>query len=99
MDNVLLQQAAFFGINFAAILVSLLFYAVFAWVVANWFIMFNLIRPNNRVFAFLTQLVMPVLKPFRWAKIGMIDLSPIAAILVLDLALTALHNGLAQLVG
>ena len=99
MDNPLLQQAAFFGINFAIILATLLFYAIFLWVVASWFIMFGLIRPNNRAFAFLTQLVMPILKPFSWAKMGAIDLSPIMAILVLDLALNALRSGLGTLLG
>lgn len=99
LSNPVVNQAVFFTLNFASILVSLLFYAIFAWVIASWLIMFGIIQPHNRGFQLLTQMVQPVLKPFRWARIGMMDLSPIVAILALDLALTVLHNGLQQLVG
>lgn len=99
MDNPIVYQAAFFGLNFASILTSLLFYAIFGWVIANWLIMFGILRPTNKVLNLLTQLVMPVLRPFRWARIGMIDLSPIVAIFALDLLMTVLRSGLEQLMG
>ncbi len=98
MENELISQLAFFAINFVLILSTLIFYAIFGWVIANWLIMFGIISPMNRGFAFLTQLVMPILKPFRWAKIGMIDLSPIVAILALDLAMTVLRDVLTQFI-
>jgi len=96
IENEIVQQLVYFALNFALILSTLLFYAIFAWVIASWFIMFGIITPVNRGFAFLTQIVAPLLKPFRWAKIGMIDLSPIAAILALDLAMTVMRNVLEQ---
>jgi uncharacterized protein YggT (Ycf19 family) len=98
MENELMQQLVFFVINFILILSTLLFYAIFVWVIANWLIMFGILGPMNKGFAFLTQLVMPLLKPFRWVRIGMIDLSPIVAILALDLAMSVMRNALTQLI-
>lgn len=98
MENELVQQLAFFLINFVLILSTLIFYAIFAWVIASWFIMFGIINPANQLIGFLNQLVMPILKPFRWARIGMIDLSPIVAILALDLAMTVMRNVLGQFI-
>jgi len=90
MDNEIVQQLAFFALNFALILSTLLFYAIFGWVIANWLIMFGILSPMNRAFQFLTQLVMPLLKPFRWARIGMI--------LALDLAMTVMRNVVTQFI-
>jgi uncharacterized protein YggT (Ycf19 family) len=98
MDNEIVQQLVYFLLNFGIILSTLLFYSIFAWVIASWLIMFGIITPMNRGFSFLTQLVMPILKPFRWAKIGMIDLSPICAILVLDIAMRSMGNLLTQFI-
>ncbi len=98
MDNPTVQQSVFFLLNFGIILGTLYFYAIFGWVVGNWLIMFGIINPMNRVFQFLTQLVMPLLKPFRWMKIGMLDLSPIAVILLLDIALRTMGGWLGQMV-
>lgn len=94
----MVQQLVYFLLNFGIILSTLLFYSIFAWVVASWLIMFGIIGPSNKGFAFLTQLVMPILKPFRWAKIGMIDLSPIVAILLLDLAMRSMSDVLTQFI-
>jgi len=95
----LLQQLLFFGLNFLIILAQLLFYAIFFWVITMWLVMFGILDTRNRLVGFLSQLVQPILRPFSWAKIGMIDLSPIVAILLLDLAIGVLRNGLVQLVG
>lgn len=96
MENELVGQLVFFLIYFVLILSNLLFYAIFGWVIASWFIIFGIISPANPVIGFLSQIVMPILKPFRWARIGMIDLAPIVAILALDLAMTVLRNILGQ---
>jgi len=48
MDNEIVQQLAFFALNFALILSTLLFYAIFGWVIANWLIMFGILSPMNR---------------------------------------------------
>lgn len=96
MENEIVQQLAYFALNFALILSTLLFYAIFGWVIASWLIMFGIIGPMNKGFVFLTQLVKPIIKPFRWAKIGMIDLAPIAAIFALDLAMNVMRGVLEQ---
>ena len=96
--DALLQQLIFFGLNFFTILAGLLFYAIFGWVICSWLIMFGIMTPSNRAYGFLGQMVQPVLAPFRWAKIGMIDLSPIMAILVLDLVMTILRDVLERFV-
>jgi len=98
MDNEMTQQLIYFLLNFGIILSSLLFYSIFAWVIATWLIMFGIISPTNKGFAFLTQLVMPILRPFRWARIGAIDLAPIAAIFVLDLVMRSMGDLLTQFV-
>jgi uncharacterized protein YggT (Ycf19 family) len=38
----------------------------------------------------LQKLVVPIVRPFRFARIGMLDFSPIVALLVIDFAGTAL---------
>jgi uncharacterized protein YggT (Ycf19 family) len=98
MDNEIVQQLAYFALNFALILSTLLFYAIFAWVISSWLIMFGIIGQSNKGFVFLSQLVVPILKPFRWARIGMIDLAPIAAIFALDLAMTVMRDVLTQFI-
>lgn len=98
MNNEIVQQLIYFLLNFGIILSTLLYYSIFAWVIATWLIMFGIIGPTNKVFGFLTQLVMPILKPFRWARIGAIDLAPIAAILVLDLVMRSMGSLLTQFI-
>ena len=63
---------------------------------ACWLIMFGIINQGNRVLQFLSQIVAPILKPFQWARIGMIDLSPIVVILLLDIAMRSMSDVLAQ---
>jgi len=66
-------------ISFVGILFNLLFWAVFISVMLSWFS-----RGRTQLGVWLEQVVRPILAPFRWAHIGMIDFSPILALVVLD---------------
>lgn len=100
IENPYVHQALFFGLNFALILSQLIVYSIFAWVIANWLIMFGIINPNNRFFTFLTQLIIPLVRPFAWARIGMIDFAPLVVIMLfLYLILPSLQGALQELVG
>ena len=67
-----------FLITFIAIFTKLLYWAIFIHVIMSW------VASGKSSFGELIDgIVQPVLKPFRWAKVGMIDLSPLIALLVL----------------
>ncbi len=91
MDPIV-SQIAFFVINFLTIFFNLMFYSIFVWVICSWLVLFNLMSPGGRFFGFLTQMVQPILAPFRWARLGPVDLSPIVAILVLDFLVRLLSD-------
>lgn len=76
-------------IIFINIFFEILYWFILAYILMSWFIT----RPNA-VFLFLKQVVDPLLKYFRWARIGMIDLSPIVALLILGYGRQILVNAL-----
>lgn len=59
------------------------YWLIIVWVVASWLILFGIMSPSSSLWRALTNSVDPLVRPFRWARIGMIDLSPIVAILAL----------------
>ncbi|HEY5713750.1 MAG TPA: YggT family protein [Candidatus Gracilibacteria bacterium] len=61
------------------------------WVVASWLVLFQIISPSGSLYQNITKAVQPVIKPFRFARIGMFDLSPIIALLVLNFLISALQ--------
>lgn len=69
--------------TFAGMLLQVLSLAVFARVILSWFP----VDPTNPIVKVLFDLTEPILAPFRRVvpRIGMIDLSPLAALLVLRL--------------
>jgi len=67
-----------FLISFVSILSQLLFWAVFISVVLSWFS-----EKRSKLGMMLDQIVVPLLRPFRWARIGMFDFSPILLIILL----------------
>lgn len=73
-----------FCIQFIGTLLSLMFWAILIWVILSWLVLFRAMRPDNPGFQLFTQVVQPIIAPFRWARIGMIDLSPLVAIWVYD---------------
>ncbi len=68
-----------FLISFVSILTQLLFWAVFISVLMSWFA-----QGKSKLGLMLDQIVNPLLRPFRWARIGMIDFSPILLLILLD---------------
>lgn len=74
---------ATFLIRFISILFQLLNLAIIARVLLSWF---N-VRPDHPVVSFLFQITEPVLAPIRRVVpiIGMLDISPIIAIILLEL--------------
>lgn len=68
--------------NFAGILLSVLNLLILIRVLMSWFP----IDPNNPIVRLLIDITEPVLAPFRRIipRIGMFDLSPLAALLVLQ---------------
>ena len=68
-----------FLILFVSILFRLLFWAIIIQIVLSWFA-----HGRTQLGVWLDQIVRPLLWPFRWARIGAFDLSPILAFLVLD---------------
>jgi YggT family protein len=79
----------FYLINFLAILLQILLVAILVRVVLTWFP----VDPSNPIIRVLFEVTEPVLAPFRRVipRIGMFDLSPIAAMLVIQVILSNLH--------
>jgi len=67
-----------FAVHFVLILVKLLYWAILIQVLMSWFA-----AGRSPLGQALDQIVQPILKPFRWARIGMLDLSPIVALYAL----------------
>lgn len=74
-----------FVIYFLSIFLKLFYYALLIWVLLSWFS-----ASKNQLGVLLDQIVEPVLRPFRWARIGMFDLSPIVALITLEFVATKL---------
>ncbi len=75
------SQLINFAILFVSIFLKLCYWAIFAHVLMSW-----LASGKTAFGKILDDVVRPILAPFRWVRIGMIDLSPIAALLTLDYA-------------
>ncbi|MCF7917723.1 YggT family protein [Candidatus Gracilibacteria bacterium] len=68
-----------FLIYFVGVLSKLLFWAIFIHVILSWFAV-----GRTRLGIWLEQIVYPIFRIFRWARLGMIDFSPILALIVID---------------
>ncbi len=86
-----------FSYKFFEIFLNLTFWALIIWVIISWLIMFRVMRPDNPGYHFFAQIVRPILLPFRWARIGMLDLSVLAAMLTIDFLGSHLLQFIAQL--
>ena len=67
-----------FVIKFLQIVIQLLQYALFFHIILSWFA-----QGRSKFGGYLEQIVQPMLAPFRWARIGMFDLSVIIVYLLL----------------
>jgi uncharacterized protein YggT (Ycf19 family) len=76
--------------DFLAALINVYTLIIFAWIIVSWVLSFGVripySRPVNAVLDFLRDVTNPFLRIFRrlGMQIGPVDLSPIAAILVLQ---------------
>ncbi len=68
-----------FLISFVSIFFRLLYWAIFIHVLMSWFA-----HGRTDFGVLVDQIVQPVLRPFRWARIGAFDLSPIVALFALS---------------
>lgn len=84
-----------FLINFINILFEVLSLAILARVILSWF----RVDPYNRLVQLLYQITEPVLAPFRRVipPVGMMDITPIVALLVLQLAQRIIITMLVQM--
>jgi YggT family protein len=72
----------FFVVNFLNILLTILWVAIFVRVILSWFP----VDPYNPIIKLIWDVTEPILAPFRKVipRIGMFDLSPLAAFLVIS---------------
>ena len=75
----MVSDLAAFTILFIQVLSSLLSWVVLIWVLMSWFS--SAASPLGQR---LSGVITPLLAPFRWARLGMIDLSPLVLLLVLN---------------
>jgi YggT family protein len=78
-----------FLFTFLNYLLNVLLIAILVRVVLTWFP----VDPSNPVIRIIYEVTEPILAPFRKVipRIGMFDLSPIAAMLVIQVILQAIH--------
>lgn len=83
-------MAAFFT-NFLVVLITILQIAIIGRALISWFP----VSPSNPLVRVLTEITEPVLAPLRRVipRFGMIDLTPMVAIIVLSIAQQALLSG------
>ena len=81
-----MNPIAFFLIN----VINVIKYAILVRVIMSWI----RVNPNSRIVYFILQITEPVLRIFRnlLPRMGMIDLSPLIAFFVLDLAQYGIMN-------
>jgi YggT family protein len=72
----------FYLVNFLALLLNVLWLAILVRVILSWFP----VDPSNPIIRIVWDVTEPVLAPFRRVipRIGMFDLSPLAAFLVIS---------------
>lgn len=80
----IISVLAQYGITFLTYFIQLCYWSLIIWVLSSWLILFGVISHDSPIFRIMTQVVQPILKPFAWARIGMLDLSPLVAIVVLS---------------
>jgi YggT family protein len=85
--------------NFIVIFINLLFEALSLAIIIRVFLSWFRVNPDNRLVQLLYQITEPVLTPFRRLipPIGMMDITPIVALFVLQILRSIVVNMLAQL--
>ncbi len=65
-------------IEFIHIATTVLYYVIFLWVIMSW-----LTHTRTRLGHLLDDIVYPLVRPFWWARLGGLDLSPIVVLFLL----------------
>jgi uncharacterized protein YggT (Ycf19 family) len=73
------EQLLEFLILFITIFSRFLYWAIFVYILMSW-----VSRKKTPFSKWLQKLVVPLLKPFRFARIGMLDFSPVVALLAIE---------------
>lgn len=81
-----------FIVRFIQIFTEMLTWALFVYVLMSWFS-----RKRTPFSAWLEKIVKPIIKPFRWARVGMLDFSLIVAFLIIQYGAGILIGILIQL--
>jgi YggT family protein len=68
-------------------------FLVFARVIISWLP----VDPNHHLVRLLYRVTEPILKPFRFARLGMIDFSPVLALILIQLLNRIVVTGLVRL--
>jgi YggT family protein len=72
--------------SFVSYLIGFLIIAIFARIILDWLTVGGIMRYNNPLQNTIIRITEPILAPMRrYARIGTIDLSPMAAILILTI--------------
>ncbi len=81
-----------FVVQFVNVLVYVLYFALLGRVIVSWLAAAGMMSPGNPIFNALYQITEPILAPIRRVlpSTGMIDLSPMIAILILALIQVAI---------
>lgn len=69
-----------FLILFITIFSRFLYWAIFVYILMSW-----VSRKKTPFSKWLQALVIPIIKPFRFARIGMLDFAPVAALFAIEL--------------
>lgn len=73
------EQLIQYLILFISIFGRILYWAIFVSIIMSW-----VSRKKTPFSVWLDALVNPILKPFRWARMGMLDFSPVVALIALQ---------------
>ena len=78
MDVSVFKMFVPFLLKFLSIFFQLLYWAIFIKILMSW------VAVGRTPFGMMIeQIVNPILRPFRWARIGMIDFSPLVALILI----------------
>ncbi len=87
------EQLLRFLILFITIFSQFLYWAIFVYILMSW-----ISRKKTPFSVWLQKLVVPVIRPFRFARIGMLDFSPVVALFVIDFIGTWLVKFIAKFI-
>lgn len=73
------EQLIQFLVLFISIFTRILYWAIFVSILMSW-----ISRRRTPFKVWLDALVNPVLRPFRWARMGMLDFSPVVALIAVQ---------------